>query len=163
MLSAQNEALRREVEQLESDPTAIDRAIREELDLALPGEVVVQRFRSARGGGRPKHLREHRVREVGQQRIAVLDIYDADQLFRITEGHTALDGYAGYQASSFRRSLKSLVGALAEQSAAWLIAPRVCQPGLGAVESTSGEGGKTQDTGWPGWEEHSRTCRLLLG
>ena len=52
MLSAQNEALRREVEQLENDPTAVDRAIREELDLALPGEVVV-RFIPERGTAEP--------------------------------------------------------------------------------------------------------------
>jgi hypothetical protein len=51
-LSGQNEALRREVEQLETDPTAMDRAIREELDLALPGEVIV-RFIPGRGAGEP--------------------------------------------------------------------------------------------------------------
>jgi cell division protein FtsB len=47
-LSDQNDALRREVEQLETDPTAIYRAIREELDLALPGEMIV-RFVRERG------------------------------------------------------------------------------------------------------------------
>lgn len=41
-LAAQNDALQREIELLEADPTAIDRAIREEMDLALPGEVVVR-------------------------------------------------------------------------------------------------------------------------
>ena len=40
LLIAQNDSLLREIELLEADPTAIDRAIREELDLALPGEVV---------------------------------------------------------------------------------------------------------------------------
>lgn len=39
-LIAENEALRSELAALEQDPGAIDRAIREELDLALPGEVV---------------------------------------------------------------------------------------------------------------------------
>ncbi len=43
-LERRNEALRREIESLEIDPTAVDRAIREELDVALPGEIVV-RFR----------------------------------------------------------------------------------------------------------------------
>jgi cell division protein FtsB len=41
-LVVQNESLRREIELLEDDPTAMDRVIREELDLALPGEVVVR-------------------------------------------------------------------------------------------------------------------------
>ena len=50
-LVRENEALRREIELLEAEPEAIDRAIREELDLALPGEVVV-RFSSADAIGR---------------------------------------------------------------------------------------------------------------
>ena len=41
-LVRENEALRGEIETLESEPAAIDRAIREELDLVLPGEVVVR-------------------------------------------------------------------------------------------------------------------------
>jgi cell division protein FtsB len=43
-LKSQNESMRREIEMLEAEPAAIDRAIREELDLALPGEIIV-RFR----------------------------------------------------------------------------------------------------------------------
>lgn len=42
----ENDALRREIEVLESEPEALDRAIREELGLALPGEMIV-RFASA--------------------------------------------------------------------------------------------------------------------
>lgn len=41
-LVRENEALRGEIATLESEPDAIDRAIREELDLALPGEIVVR-------------------------------------------------------------------------------------------------------------------------
>jgi cell division protein FtsB len=41
-LVRQNDGLRREIELLEADPSAMDRVIREELDLALPGEVVVR-------------------------------------------------------------------------------------------------------------------------
>ena len=55
VLERENEALRSELEILEVEPSALDRAIREELDLALPGEVVVH-FRSADSGvslGRP--------------------------------------------------------------------------------------------------------------
>lgn len=42
ILLTQNESLRREIELLEVDQTAVDRAIREDLDLALPGEIVVR-------------------------------------------------------------------------------------------------------------------------
>jgi len=41
-LVRQNDSLRQEIELLEADPTAMDRVIREELDLVLPGEVVVR-------------------------------------------------------------------------------------------------------------------------
>ncbi|MBY0400544.1 septum formation initiator family protein [Myxococcota bacterium] len=41
-LVRQNEALRGEIAILENEPAALDRAIREELDLVLPGEVVVR-------------------------------------------------------------------------------------------------------------------------
>jgi cell division protein FtsB len=41
-LMRENEALRGEIATLESEPDALDRAIREELDLALPGEIVVR-------------------------------------------------------------------------------------------------------------------------
>lgn len=41
-LVRENEALRSEIAMLESEPDALDRAIREELDLAMPGEIVVR-------------------------------------------------------------------------------------------------------------------------
>ena len=49
VLEQRNQALRREIELLEAEPTALDRAIREELDLALPGETVVY-FTGAEAG-----------------------------------------------------------------------------------------------------------------
>ena len=48
-LVRQNDSLRQEIELLEDDPTAMDRVIREELDLALPGEIVVRFVPSERG------------------------------------------------------------------------------------------------------------------
>ncbi len=41
-LVRENAALRSEIATLQSEPDALDRAIREELDLAMPGEVVVR-------------------------------------------------------------------------------------------------------------------------
>jgi cell division protein FtsB len=41
-LKRENEVMRSEIAVLESGSAAIDRAIREELDLALPGEVIVR-------------------------------------------------------------------------------------------------------------------------
>jgi len=42
VLSRRAETLRREIDSLESDPFAVERAIREELGLARPGERVVR-------------------------------------------------------------------------------------------------------------------------
>ena len=50
VLVAQNDSLAREIELLEADPSAIDRAIREEMDLALPGEVVFRFLPGAEAG-----------------------------------------------------------------------------------------------------------------
>lgn len=41
-LMRENDALRSEIALLESEPAALDRAIREELDLVRPGEIVVR-------------------------------------------------------------------------------------------------------------------------
>lgn len=41
-LTHETEALRAEIEALSSDPFALERAIREDLELALPGEIVVR-------------------------------------------------------------------------------------------------------------------------
>jgi len=49
-LRHENDAMRREIEMLEAEPAALDRAIREELDVALPGEVVVRFTRSSTRG-----------------------------------------------------------------------------------------------------------------
>jgi hypothetical protein len=49
-LVRENDEMRREIEMLEAEPAALDRAIREELDLALPGEIVVRFTSSERSG-----------------------------------------------------------------------------------------------------------------
>jgi cell division protein FtsB len=41
-LTARADALRKEIRALERDPFALERAIREELELARPGEIVVR-------------------------------------------------------------------------------------------------------------------------
>ena len=71
-LADENEALRREIEILEAEPSAIDRAIREELDLVAPGEVVV-RFvgaaspRPSDGPGGPEGWQNHSAGQGGPE------------------------------------------------------------------------------------------------
>ncbi len=48
-LEAETVSLRRQIEELRTHPWAIERAIREDLDLARPGEVLI-RFRPASTG-----------------------------------------------------------------------------------------------------------------
>ena len=62
LLADENDSLRQEIETLESEPAAIDRAIREELDLALPGEIVV-RFGDSGGGLLPVSPRGELARQ----------------------------------------------------------------------------------------------------
>ncbi len=49
-LVRENNEMRREIEMLEAEPAALDRAIREELDVALPGEIVVRFTAPERSG-----------------------------------------------------------------------------------------------------------------
>ena len=42
VLAQETEALRAQIEALSSEPFALERAIREDLELALPGEIVVR-------------------------------------------------------------------------------------------------------------------------
>ena len=49
-LLRENDEMRQEIQMLEDDPAALDRAIREELDVALPGEIVVRFARSVHAG-----------------------------------------------------------------------------------------------------------------
>jgi cell division protein FtsB len=49
-LVQENDEMRKEVQMLEAEPAALDRAIREELDVALPGEIVI-RFTTPQGAG----------------------------------------------------------------------------------------------------------------
>jgi cell division protein FtsB len=53
VLVRENEALRQEIATLEAEPAAIERAIREDLDLALPGEIVVRFTRPDRASVSP--------------------------------------------------------------------------------------------------------------
>ncbi|MBW2500690.1 MAG: septum formation initiator family protein [Deltaproteobacteria bacterium] len=62
-LVRENEALRREIETLESEPAALDRAIREELDLALPDEIVVRFEGAAAAAGAHGSEDRHEGRE----------------------------------------------------------------------------------------------------
>lgn len=49
-LIRENEEMREEIQMLEAEPAALERAIREELDVALPEEIVVRFTTSAKFG-----------------------------------------------------------------------------------------------------------------
>jgi len=46
-LTQETQALQKQIEALEAEPFALERAIREDLELALPGEVIVRFDRPA--------------------------------------------------------------------------------------------------------------------
>lgn len=128
--------------------------------LAVPGEVVVRRFRTqaARRG------RDATVRDSGERRVGVLDLHAEGAFFRLVEGVTDFAGLPGHHATSSRLSLRGLVEGLGQRwPTARVLGRRVCQPGDRPARGEDvPDGLALQSSGWPVWEEHSRLCRLLL-
>ena len=75
-LVRENDEMRREIEMLEADPAALDRAIREELDVALPGEIVV-RFTNSEGS-------REEASAVGDQDWSLRRLFQSDRMNRET-------------------------------------------------------------------------------
>lgn len=126
--------------------------------LAVPGDVVIRRFRErtstrwTRGDGG--------VQELGERRASVLDLYGDGPPLRLVVGLTSFEGLPGYVSTSGARSLKNLVEQLQD---AWpgirVEGRRVCAP-FKTGRIADGED-TAQVSGWPLWEEHSRSCWLL--
>lgn len=102
-LMRENDALRSEIAILESEPAAVDRAIREELDLVLPGEVVVRFEAPAGGRGATGGPAGEQAPETG----------DSSSAWGESEAHAAGVGIAG---ESFGEPLPSVGAGWAEAS-----------------------------------------------
>jgi len=128
--------------------------------LAVPGEVVVRRYRATAG----RRGKDPAIRDSGERRVGVLDLHAEGAFFRVVEGITDFAGLPGHHASSARLALRGLVESLGERwPAARVLGRRVCQPGDRPVlREGEADTGALEATGWPAWEEHTRLCRLLF-
>ncbi len=132
--------------------------------LAVPGEVGVKRIKPPRRGGRFE--RDRRARELGERRVAVLDLYAGDQAFRLAVGVTDFHAFPGFDPSSGLRSWKGLIDDLDELAPEILVVgKRICRPSekhlARALQHPEGGGGDAVEVNaWADWDEHSRICRL---
>jgi len=129
--------------------------------LVVPGEVVLLRFRSVRSGGRLKHLREGRMTPSSERRLAVVDLHTPSGVVRMLEGETDVANAPGTVEGSFRKTIRNMLEAWAEQGVRTL-EPRSVSPGGQGGPGRTGEDGGLLSTSWPEWEEHSRACRALF-
>jgi len=129
--------------------------------LVVPGELVIMRYRAARAGGRLKHLREGKLEAASEQRLAVVDLHLRDGILRILEGATDLSAAPGAIPDGFRRTLRVLNDQWDEQGIR-ILEPRICSPAMDSAHTRVEEHGGRVASGWPEWEEHSRSARLLF-
>jgi len=130
----------------------------DDFTLAVPGDIVIRRYKE-RGGGRWSRG-DASLSEMPERRVSVLDLYGSGPPLRLVVGVTDFEGLPGHEPSSATRSLKNLVDRLAE---VWpgirVEGRRVCAP-FKAGRLAEGEQ-RAEVSGWPLWEEHSRSCWLL--
>ena len=126
--------------------------------LAVPGEVQIKRFRTGRG------KQAGALTPVGSKRLAVLDLHGVDCFLRIVEGITELDGLPGFIPQGAQRTFRVLPESLCD----WWpelssVGGRTFQPVRTArIPEGAQPGEMVTATGWPAWEEHTRTCRILF-
>jgi len=129
--------------------------------LVAAGEVVILRYKPGKVGGRLKHLREGKLEAASEQRLAVVDLHLSSGIVRILEGATDLSAAPGAIMDGFRRTLRVLSEQWTEHGVAAL-EPRTCAPAMDSAHTRIEEHGGRIASGWPEWEEHSRSARLLF-
>ena len=152
--------------EMEVDPGAWPET--EEIDaagfiLAVPGEVIIRRFREGLSQPKLTRLREARAHELAERRVNVIDLHGPERSIRFSSGATDFRGLPGYDAASSLRSVRGLI----EQLPTWmpgiaLVGRRVCTAPEGLPAFREGE--KTERvelTGWSTWEEHTRLSWLF--
>jgi len=130
--------------------------------VAVPGDVVVRRYRLGLDGGRG---RGQAVRVAGESRVSVLDLHGPACFVRIVQGVTDLKGMPGHDGQSTLRSMRGLVERLWQWwPRAQALAPRTARPGdTPSLEEVSAQPDGLALSGWAEWEEHSRLARILAG
>jgi hypothetical protein len=127
--------------------------------LAVPGEIVIRRFRQSSDGGRLGRKRETSARSLGESRLGVVDLHGPGVFVRIVENITNFHGFPGAVSGSSRRSLKGFLAQLEELFPGLdLAGRRICQSAEGTPSIQGGQ--PLARTGWPQFEEHTRLLRI---
>jgi hypothetical protein len=130
------------------------------ISLAVPGDVVVRRYRV---GVETRRGSTKAVKVAGERRVAVLDLHGPDTFVRLALGVTDLQGVPGHDPHSALRSMRALPDGIR----AWwpeilVLAPRTCRlPDAPTLDRVAAEPDGLEIGGWASWEEHTRLCRLL--
>lgn len=132
------------------------------IDVIVVGQVTVKRTRTARDASRLLRRKGPEVRDLGEHRIGVVDLYGPEAAFRIVEGVTELEGFGAHDPRSTRRAFRLFVEGLAERYQSARVAPtRICR--WQEAQAPSADEVPPDHTGWPVWEEHTRLCLLHWG
>ncbi len=130
-----------------------------DVTLAVPADVVVQRYRQGSEGGRLTRKRDAGTREVGESRVGVLDLHGPGTFVRVVEGITDLSGLPGAVAGSSRASFAGVVEQLDQVFPGVAVAAkRICQSAQAAPTGKGPQG--LARSGWPRFEEHTRLLRI---
>ena len=129
--------------------------------LAVPGAIVVRRFRH-------QEQRERSSRKMGtiqhegrQRRVGVLDLFGPDGALRLVSGATDFSHLPGNFQGTGPRSFALFQKWLEQEME--VLGRRTCEPIRSAPGVQPEEGlSEFQITGWPMWEDHSRICALHL-
>ncbi len=120
-----------------------------ELQLVVPGEIAIRRYRSVGGELLLK----------GERRVSVADLHGPGLFLRAVEGLTNFQGWPGLGGLSAVQDFRAFLELVTGSWDVLLPGPRRCAP---VRPPRVGEDGRGQSTGWAEWEEHSRICRVLL-
>ena len=134
------------------------------LSLAVPGDVVVRRYRVGRSLARGR--RKERVLRLGsERRVRVLDLHGPGRFVRVVAGLTDTSALPGHDAGSALRAFNGLVEGIPKILGKCAVeGERTCSPGTAPPIPDGYDGSSPIEiSGWSTWEEHSRLARLLSG
>jgi hypothetical protein len=128
------------------------------------GEVVTRFYRDGQSLSRSR--RGQRVlRPAGEQRRRVVDLHAMGGFVRLVQGVTDTAGLPVHVVGSAVQSFKGIEDRpeLLAPGAA-VLGSRSCSPRADPQVPEGAEpGAAVAVSGWPDWEEHTRSCRMLLG
>lgn len=132
--------------------------------LAVPGEVVVRRYRVGRSLARGRR-QDKVLRLASEQRHRVVDLHGPGLFARVVAGVTDTSALPGHDPRSGLRAVQGLLDHVDNWLPEAVVqGERTVAPGSAPTMPEGHDGAAPiEASAWPLWEEHSRLCRLLAG